>query len=458
MPNFLIDQLAEALGDIADRRATCLMRVSTKNGHRMAFFEDGDLVYFASDDVRERLDAFLTADGRLDTARERADVAALALPNRPLAAQVIEHGVCDVDRLGPWIVEYAHECFARAFDDRHGAMKVMPGVRATHPVPIRVGARAVALESVRRMADAVLIREAVGPDTWTVSPTPDHMERLFSLPLNYQEGTLGSQLTTCMSIKDLVAVSDLSESEALRAILALRVSGVFAPFEEPKEMTDTGRLRMRQAALDAGVAVDTEAAAVALGSMAMAGVDAPAGDGPLAMREFESTQTWTVTPITPSERSRPDAETGQAAGRPQRAGSGQLRVLASVYVQMAEVEAASGNFNGAVNFFETALGQKPGDLTVVMPFAKYLLSFDRPQTRDAAERMLKQACVTNPTAVEPRIQLVRIFRASGRPALAVEALAEAERLAPNDPEVRTLVDGKAPRGGGSLFGRLRGNA
>jgi hypothetical protein len=287
------------------------------------------------------------------------------------------------------------------------------------------------------------------------------MDRLFTLPLNYQEGTVGSQLTSCMALKDLMAVSGLPEDQALRAILALRLAGVFAPFEAPHEQTDSGRLRIRKAALESGIAVDQAAAAAVLG--ASFADEADVGGAPLSMDEFESTAPWSAPasdtpPAPPSDPRRAPApppapsEPHPAQRRPE---SGQLRVLASVYVQMAEVEAAAGNFNGAVKYYETALGQKPNDLNVILPFANYLLSFDRAQTREAAERLLKRACASNPNAVEPRLALARLFRASGRQAQALDALAEAERVAPNNPDVRAMLDGK-PRGGGGLFARLRG--
>jgi hypothetical protein len=443
MSKALIEDLADALQSIADGRLTCVLRISTDNGLRMAFFEEGDLVYFVSEDDRERLIDYLGAPerfGAFDT------LAALHAPNRPLVAQMLDAGLCDADRLRPWLVAYARECFARAFDDRAGWIKVMPKVRADHPVPFRVSARVVALESVRGMSDLDLVREMIGPLTNVATPLSDHMERLIALPLDYQEGAVGSQLDAPLALKDLVAVSHLPEPEGLRALLALRCAGVLAPFEPPKELTDTGRLRMRQQARESAVAVDATAAAVALG-MANPVEEAPAGR-PLTMSEFAQAPTWSEpepAPPPPSPEPEPPKRT--------KGESGQLRVLASVYVQMAEAEAQAGNFNGAMQYFETAHGQKPGELTVVLPFVKYLTSVDRAGMKEMAERLLRQACVMNPRSVEPRLELARVCRLTGRNAQALDVLAEAERIAPRDPRVREMLDGK--RAGG-LFARFRG--
>ena len=452
MPELLIDRLAEVLLEVGRLRETCMVRISTGRGLRAAFFEEGDLVYLASDDPSERLVDFLCEPGRLDDEVSRAMLVTLERSNRSVVAQMLEAHVCTPEQLRPWLVEYAHMCFGRAFDDREGTVKVMPKARAQHPVPFKVSAAALALESVRRMTDEELLRETVGPLEWLVEPGADYMDRLMQVPVNYQEGVLGSQLTGRMRLSELVSLSGLPEDDALRAVLALRIAGVIPPPQEQRALTDSGRLRLREAAMATGVAVDTEAAAIALGLVRTESIDERLeSDGALSMDEFEGRAAPRAAPSFASAAPPPPA-----GGPPRRRGNtGQLRLLASAYVQMAEAEAQSGNFNGAVRYYETALGQKPGDLTVILPFARYLLSLKRPQATEAAERLLKQGCVANPTAVEPRVELVRVYRATGRHAQALEVLAEAERVDPRHPEVLALADG--PSRGGGLLSRMRGS-
>ncbi len=90
MPNFLIDSLTETLREIWVMGSTCLVRLSTESGLRMAFFENGALVYFASEDVREPLDAWLLQDERLGGADVRAALAASPSPQKPLVARILE--------------------------------------------------------------------------------------------------------------------------------------------------------------------------------------------------------------------------------------------------------------------------------------------------------------------------------------------------------------------------------
>jgi tetratricopeptide (TPR) repeat protein len=455
MSELLIDLLSEVLVEVGSTRGTCLARISTRRGLRAAFFEDGNLVYFASDDPSERLADFLTGPDRLDDPVSRALVAGLDQPNRSIVVQLLEAHVCTPEQLKPWLVEYAHMCFARAFDDGEGTVRVMPKAKAQHPVEFSIPAAALALESVRRMTDEALMRQAIGLLDWEIEPTATLMERLMQVPVNYQEGIIGSQLTARMKVRELVTVSNLAEDEALRAILALRVAGVIPRAQEPKTLTDSGRLRMRREAIESGVEVDREAAAMLALGMARsdASEDVTASDGALSMDELAGQAA-----PRPAAQQQQQQQQQQPQSRPAKAGnSGQLRLLASAYVQLAEAEAAAGNYNGAVRYYEQALSQKPSDLTVILPFAKYLLTFKKPAANEAAERLLKQGCIANPGKIEPRVELVRAYRTMGRHAQAQEALAEAERLSPRHPAVQELLT-ERPRGGGGLFARLRGGA
>jgi hypothetical protein len=455
MSDLLIDRLAEVLGEIGATRGTGLVRISTKRGLRAAFFEEGNLVYVASDDPSERLADFVTGEGRLDDPVSRALVASLDQPNRSIVAQLLEAHVCTPEQLQPWLAEYAHMCFGRAFDDGEGTVKVMPKAKAQHPITISIPAVVLALESVRRMENDSLVRESVGPLGWEVAPPDGHLDRLLQVPVNYQEGTIASQLTARMKLEELIRVTGLPEDAAVRAILALRVAGIIPRAEEPQELTDTGRLRRREEARAAAVEVDQEVAALLALGMSRATADDEQADraGALSMDELSGAAPRVEAPAAqPSTPQYSGAQPARKAGE-----SGKLRLLASAYVQMAEAEAAAGNYNRAVEYYETAVEQKPGDLTVLLPFAKYLLTFKKPQATAYAERLLKQACATNPTKVEPYVELVKLYRATGRPAQAVEVLAEAERIGPRHPQVQALLSDR-PRGAGGLFSRLRGGA
>lgn len=443
MSDLLLERISSVVSSIGRDSSTALVRIATPTGQRMAFFEDGALVFFVSDHPREWLRDFLVEDGRLSSPDEREAVS--RMDQSKLVAHIVDAGLADAERLMPWLSDYALQSVARLYGEREGTVKVMTGMRADHAVRINIAATDLILASVRALSDVELVRDAVGPVTATATPAADHMDRLLALPLNFQEGMVGSQITLRIALAEVLTVSGIPEIEALKALLALRLVGVLEPFEEPKELTDTGRLRRRKEALDAGVAVDVESAAVLLGVERGKTVGPEVSQGPVSMEELERAM-FAPEPERPAG---PIGSEGIAPPRGRRGNTGQLKLLASAYVEMARSEVKARNFNGAVQYFEQALHQNPDDLDVTIELARLLLT--KSQTVGAAERLVVRACDAHRYSAIPRVLLAEIYRDSGRHAQAAQAIADAERIEPDSPAVRAY----AGKGKGGMFSRLR---
>jgi hypothetical protein len=461
MTDTFVTRLADALGEVSRRAATGALRITADGRIRMAFFEDGALVFYASDLAEEALGPALVRPGRLDSPELRAAVASLerqASRGKALISLVLEAELADEGRVRRWLAEHAFEAFARVFDSREGAAKFTEGIRAHHALPFRVPVPTLLLEATRRMRNEWVIREAVGPLENTTAPSPDHAARLESLPLEFYDGLVASQVTRQMPLRDLIAISGLPEADALRALLGLRLGGVLDPFEPPKAQTNTGRLRMRQAAFESGVKVDADSAAVALTMARRA--DAPSGEeaggagnvgGAITLGELAG-QARYVPPPSPVESEPAAVEAHDEAPR-HRGNTAQLRLLSSAYKQMAEAEAASGNVAGAVQYYESALAQSPENLELLLGLASLLSGkLDR---QAAAEKLLERACAAHPRAIAPRVERAKLMRASGRHTQADALLQEAHRIAPDDATVNALLARRDEKGGG-FFSRLRG--
>jgi tetratricopeptide (TPR) repeat protein len=437
--------LAESLLDIGNGGKTGVLRTGAGGRLRMGFFEGGALVYVVSDVPEENLAVCFARAGRFERAHERLELFQLereVTRKKTLVSLVLERGLRDADTLRAWLVEYAYEVFARTFDARDVTFKFMPGVKAEHPLAFAVPAVELVLEAVRGMRDDDAIHEALGPMSWTTRPVAGEAARLESLPLSFYEGLVAARVTEPISLDHLVAVSGIPEADALRAILALRLVGAIAPFAAPKGLTDSGRLRMRRAALESGFTLDADSAAAGAG-FSGAIVDEPGGDGAVTMGEFDGTTAF-VAPPRPRGSSAPLV---YPPPRP-RGDSSRLRLLASAYIQMGEAEAAAGNYGAAAQCFESALAQKPDDLETMLAYAR--LHAKRQNGFAAAEKLLEQACDAHPKAASPFVALARLYRDAGRMDEAEEALAEARRLEPGNAEVRAMVDGLGKKGGGLL--------
>jgi hypothetical protein len=242
---FVID-LAETVLALGRREATGALRVAVGHQIRLAFFENGDLVYFVSDVPEEALGPAFAREGRLATTESQAALALLERQvsrKRSLVTLVLETALSSPERLRSWLVEHAFECFGHAFDSAEGTARFAEGIRADHPLPFRVPSTTLILEGVRRMRNDALVRSAVGPLDYAVDPAPDHVERIQPLSLSFYDGLVASQITQPYVLADLMDVLGLPEPDVLRALLALRCVGVLNPFVPHQILSDSGRLK-----------------------------------------------------------------------------------------------------------------------------------------------------------------------------------------------------------------------
>jgi tetratricopeptide (TPR) repeat protein len=427
--------VAEILRKIAADGGTGIFRVGASGHLRMAFFEDGALVYVVSEAPDDALAGRLSRPGRLESPEARATLARLETEvsrTKSLVSLVLERRLVDAETLRTWLVEYAYEVFSSIFASRDATAKFMVGPSAAHPLPYRLPVAQLVLEAAEHIRNPEVVREAIGPTNYYTEPALS-LDEIAALPLSFHDGRVISLVEGPIAIQEIVAIAGLPEIDTLRSILALRLVGALTPFYEYR-VTDTGKLRMRKAALESGVAVDAEAAAAALGFRPTA----DESNRPVSMGEMQGNERYTPPASPPRAPS--------SAGGRSRVSTGQLRSLSRVaYIQMGKAEAASGNFAAAVQCFETALSEDPNDAEVLVAFAE--MQAGRPGGVPAAEELLERAVDAHPRAIAPLIALARLYQQSGRDDDAEEALLEARRIEPNSAAVRRALEQFRSRGG-----------
>jgi hypothetical protein len=442
--------------EIARGRATGGMRLASEDGQSLIFFEEGEIVYFVSDCAGDSLVEFLLRADRFAGAEDREQLIALVphvTRSTSIVALLLARNVVDADALRQLVVEYAFECTGRMFERREITATFLANVRAPHPLPFAVAASTLLVEGVRRLRDLEIVRDLVGPLSCLAIPPDDYMSRLESAPLRYAEGAIGALVTEEIALSDLVSLSGLSEEEALRAVLALRLVGVLDPFVAPKQLSESGRLRRRLAAIETGHAVDLESAhiafAIGVGSASNQAAivetqdlpyEAPASEPPPVRPG--ATPPLEPPPVRPGAT--PTLVPRSTGAQKPRGASGRLQTIASVYTDMARAEADRGNYSSAVRYFQTALAQLPEDLATLMAFAD--LMTHRPGGEDLAEELLTKACRAHPASTEPRVALRDLLKSMGNDARAREIGAELERL---DPQAGRKSSGR------SLLDRVR---
>lgn len=450
MSDSSVDELTESLNDIADHRKTGVLRLSLNGRFRMAFFKDGCLVYIVSDAPEESLTAYFTRAGRFESAAERLVLFQLekeVTRKKSLVALVLEQQLRDEDTLRTWLADFAYDVFARAFDTVDTSAKFTGGIEADHPLPIQVDVTHLILEAVHRMQNEALIRNFIGPLTNYTAPAEGYTGRLTSMPLSFFDGLVASQINTEAKLDDLLIVTGIPELEVLKALVALRLTGVIQPFYE-KHVSDTDRLRQRQEAVDSGFVVDSDMAAAALHLSASMQSEDDHGGAPVTMGEFDGSVPYTPQPSSQRGHSAP---LQYPAPRP-RGDTGRLKLLASAYIQMGESEAAAGNFAAAVQCFESALSQKPNDLDTLIAYARVLSK--RPGGLVAADKALRQASERNPRSVRPLVELARLYHKAGKNEEAEDLLDDARHIEPINAEIRKLSEEIRKHSGGGLLAKF----
>ena len=105
MKDLFVTQLDGSLLDIGRRWTTGALRITVQGHLRIAFFEQGALVYFISNLPDESLGAALTRPGRLETPASRSTLAELeqqVTRKRTLVSLLLENGACSAEKLRPW--------------------------------------------------------------------------------------------------------------------------------------------------------------------------------------------------------------------------------------------------------------------------------------------------------------------------------------------------------------------
>ena len=107
--------------------------------------------------------------------------------------------------------------------------------------------------------------------------------------------------------------------------------------------------------------------------------------------------------------------------------------------ELAMAEWRAGARQQAITEFEQTIRQFPRDAQTRVEYGTVLLEDGSPETRGRAIELLKQAIVADDSSVEARYQLANIELADGRLEPALEFLARAIKLEPNDSRLHFAI-------------------
>lgn len=199
---------------------------------KVVYFESGRIVYAASNLAPERFGRFCVKRAVLTEAR-LAEVAALAkAQNLRTGDAMVRMGILDAARRRSLLEEQVKEVIWSTFAWTEGAYGFSPmRPQRADLVKLSVFPGDLILEGVERTETLVALRQRM-PATRRLVPTADPPYGLHELKLDGPQALLLAYADGTKTVADLLAVTDLSERQALATLRGLELLGVL---EERRE-------------------------------------------------------------------------------------------------------------------------------------------------------------------------------------------------------------------------------
>jgi curved DNA-binding protein CbpA len=211
--------LAELIREISSKAFSGTLRLKHERAQTAVYFEDGQLVYAASNLRTLRLQEYLNKSGLVsekDRPRQENNLSDLALAGALRATGTLSQK--EVDSL---LVTLVADVLRVALLWTEGTWEFDQRARLDDPVRVKVDIANLLREAVQRMPLKFVSERFRNPNE-TISRASEVSLTTSFLPA---ESFILSRLDTPTRLEDLVVISGLSEFEAHRAIYGLTLSG-----------------------------------------------------------------------------------------------------------------------------------------------------------------------------------------------------------------------------------------
>jgi curved DNA-binding protein CbpA len=211
---------AEVIREITEQGASGALRLTRSPAKAVIYFENGDIVFAASNLRAHRLADFLKRCQILDE-KQFAELPANVTDDE-LPDLLIQRGSIKSDVLDAIRANHVSDILRSALLWIDGDWQFDSRVRVAANARVAIDMKSLLLESTRHL-----------PAAFVVSRFRDQSEALemaqsngYSAPLLPAEAFVLSRVTGKITLKELLTISGLTEEETLRAVYGLSISGV----------------------------------------------------------------------------------------------------------------------------------------------------------------------------------------------------------------------------------------
>ncbi|HXG68709.1 MAG TPA: DnaJ domain-containing protein [Blastocatellia bacterium] len=236
--------IADVIREIAEKKASGLLRVSRGKSIKAIFFESGAPVFAISNVSAEQLEYRLLKGGLATSEQIERAKRGDSKANR-LGPALVEMGVLSDDLMRQTVRGLVMEIILSLFEWNQGDYALDERIRVAHEVTLDTSATDVILEGARHAARHEQIAEKIAPpEGLLVRAMANGFSRDSSklLPI---EGYVLSRIESPTEVGDVSTITGISEEEARRAVCAL-VAGGFLKLhgqdedEEPEPAAEAG--------------------------------------------------------------------------------------------------------------------------------------------------------------------------------------------------------------------------
>jgi tetratricopeptide (TPR) repeat protein len=227
--------LAELVREISSERISGALRLEHKRAKAVVYFEEGTIIYAASNVSELRLESYLKKSGLVSEKqlsslpRKRSDLA--------LIAALSENNAIEQKQVQPLITQQVADVLRVALLWAEGTWEFDKQARLGEEVRVVLNTTSLLMETARKMGLNFVSSRFPNPE--------EIVSRLAGMPdfegLLPAEGFVLSRVESAMSVKELIALSGLRELDAWRAIYGLALSGFIQREEWPASLHELGR-------------------------------------------------------------------------------------------------------------------------------------------------------------------------------------------------------------------------
>jgi curved DNA-binding protein CbpA len=212
--------LAELIRETADKAASGALRLARKRAKVVIYFENGAIVFAASNLRAQRLSEFLKRSQILAD-KQLAELPANAT-DEELANLLVQREIMKPEALGTIRASHVSEILRSTLLWTDGDWQFDSRIRVAGDTRVTIDTKRLLLESARRLS-AADIASRFCEQTETLEMTQSNG---YSAQLLPAEAFVLSRLTGTTALNELLAVSGLSEEETLRAVYGLAMAGL----------------------------------------------------------------------------------------------------------------------------------------------------------------------------------------------------------------------------------------